>query len=208
MRPALKPALIALALSLPATAARAADPERLDKPAAQVGSSWRLRIVDGMTKLPISEAHYRIAAVAGEEVQIATDDNEVATVLDAAHYAIKRNGDIVFEPGLQRARYPMAPGDRWQAAFSYHNPQCGPTQATLNFKAAAWEDLTLPAGRFRALRVESEGVMRNGCGNNRQAHKHWYVPDLIVPVRQESTFYAQVRISRFEVHELLSLARP
>lgn len=208
MRHAMKPALVGLALSLPATAAWAADPERIDKPAAQVGTSWRLRIADGMTKVPISEASYRIAAVTGDEVQIAADDNEIVGVLDAAHYAIKRNGDIVFEPGLQRARYPMAPGDRWQATTSYASPQCGPTQSTLNFKVAAWEDLTLPAGKFRALRVESEGVMRNGCGNNRQAHKHWYVPDFIVPVRQESTFYAQVRVNRFEVHELLGLTRP
>lgn len=208
MSPAMKTALIALALSLPATAARAADPERIDKPAAQVGTGWRLRIADGMTKVPISEVSYRIGAVTADEVQILNESDEVFGVLDAAGYAVKRAGDIVFEPPLQRARYPMAPGDRWQSAYNYNSPQCGATQATLAFKAVAWDDVTVPAGKFRALRVESEGTLRNGCGSNRQTHKHWYVPDLTVPVRQESIFYAQARIGRFELHELTSLTRP
>ncbi len=208
MKHAMKAALTALALSLTAGTGWAADPERIDKPAAQLGTSWRLRIADGMTKVPISEAGYRIGAVTPGEVQIMDDSNEVFGVLDGASYALKRAGDIVFEPGLQRARYPMAPGDRWQSAYSYNSPQCGITQATLAFKAVAWDDVSVPAGKFRALRVESEGTLRNGCGNNRQAHKHWYAPDLTMPVRQESTFYAGGRIGRYELHELMSLTRP
>lgn len=204
----LSTAILLASAALSATPVRAADPERIDKPAAQVGTSWRMRVADGMTKVPISETTYRIGALADTEVHLLNDANEVAVILDAGHYAVKRSGDLVFEPPLQRMRYPLAPGDRWETAYQYVSPQCGPMKATLNFKAAAWEDVTVPAGKFRALRLESEGMMRSGCGTNRQAHKHWVVPDLPVPIRQEQTFYGGVRISRFEVHEMMSLTRP
>jgi len=199
-------ALIGLALALPL--AHAADPEHIAKPAVQVGTTWRMRVADGMTKLPISEIRYRVAAVTDTEVQLVDEANEVIAVLDAGHYAIKRHGDIAFEPPLQRLRFPLAPGDRWETSYQYVSPQCGPMKATLAFRAMAWEDVSVPAGRFRALRLESEGMMRSGCGTNRQAHKLWAMADLPVPIRQESTFYGGPRITRFEVQELLDLSRP
>lgn len=204
----MKRSLICLAMSLSAVATWAADPERIDKPAAQVGSSWRIRVADGFTKVPISETTYRVTAATDGEVQTQNEANEVAIVLDAASHALKRNGAVVFEPPLQRVRYPMSAGDRWESAYVYNSPTCGSTQSTLNFKAVAWEDVALPAGKFRALRVESEGVLRNSCGTNRHAHKHWYVPGKLAPVRQESTFYGGGRITRMELHELMSFTPP
>lgn len=208
MKPLLKLALAGVALSFQATAATAADPERIDKPAVKVGTSWRMRVADGMTRVPISETHYRIAAVTDAEVQIHDDAGEPIVLLDIADYGVKRLGDIVFDPMVQRLRYPLAPGGRWESTYRYSTAQCGATQATMSYKVAAWEDVTLPAGKFRALRVESSGFVRNGCGNNQQAHKHWYVMDHPVPVRQESTYYAGPRISRFELHEMVSLTTP
>lgn len=198
-------ALMGLAAALPA---RAADPERVDRPEAVVGTRWRMRVSDGMTKAVLSETGYRISAVTDTEIHVSDDEGQVAQVLDAANYALKRNGERVLEPPLQRLRFPVAVGDRWETAYRYNNPQCGLTQSKLSLQAAGWEDITLPAGRFRALRVESSGQWRSGCGADRQTHKQWYVAGLGVPVRQEDVYFFQGRIFGYEVQEMLELQRP
>lgn len=199
---------LALVLGLAQANAIAADLERLEKPAAQVGTSWRMRITDGMTRNLVSEADYRISAVNDREVEVSDAAGAVVLVLDAADYALKRAGDRIFEPAVLRLRYPVAVGDRWESAYSYVNPQCGPTKSQLSFKAVGWEEITLPTGKQRALRVDSSGSWRNSCGSDRQSHKHWYLPSLGVPVRQEDIVYFQGRIFQFEVQELQPLTPP
>jgi hypothetical protein len=39
-----------------------------------------------------------------------------------------------------------------------------------------WEDVTVPAGTFRALRIDSKGAWQNTCASNRLQYKFWYVP--------------------------------
>lgn len=190
------------------SAACAADAQRYDKPEAVVGTQWRMRVRDGLTQAVLSDHRYRIDAVSDTEVHIVDGAGQLAQVLDAADFSLKRYGERVFEPPLRRLQLPVAVGDRWDSAYRYDNPQCGPTQSKLSFKAVAWEDITLPAGVFHALRVESSGQWRSGCGADRQTHKQWYVPGLAVPVRQEDVQYFQGRIFTFEVMEMQELQRP
>lgn len=198
-------ALLGLAAALPAAAA---DPESIERPTARTGVSWRFVVTDGMTKALISDKTYTIAAVTDAEVVVNNDAGEEAFLLDAAHYAVKRAHGNSFEPPLQRLHFPLTIGSRWESAYKYNNPQCGPTDSKLSFKVAGWDDLATPAGKFRAMRIESEGRWRSGCGADRQTHKQWVTPDLPVPLKQESIVYFQGRIFSYEVHELQSLTRP
>lgn len=186
----------------------AADAERFDKPVAVVGTQWRVSVRDGLTQAVLSEQRYRVAAVTDTEVQVVDEAGQLAQVLTTADFSLKRYGERVFEPPLQRLQFPVAVGDRWEAAYRYNNPQCGSTQSKLSFKAVAWEDIRLPAGAFHALRVESAGMWRSSCGADRQTHKQWYVPGLGVPVKQEDVHYFGGRIFVYEVMEMQELQRP
>ena len=199
--------VLLLSLALP-LGALGADPAGIDKPVPQVGTSWRMRVTDGMTKALVSDTQYRLSAIHDTDIEISDDSGQVGIVLDAADFALKRTGERSFDPPLQRLRYPLVPGSRWEVAYAYFNPQCGPTQSKLAFKVAEWDDVNTPTGKLRALRVDSQGTWRNGCGADRQTHKHWYIPEFGVPVRQESTVYVQGRIFSHEVHELMSYSRP
>lgn len=198
----------ACALALLGTAAMAADPEAIEKPVVKPGMSWRVVVSDVLTKAPISDNTYTVASVSDSEVVVADAAGDQALVLDAAHYAVKRLEGRSFQPPMQRLRFPLTVGSRWEAAYRYDNPACGAMDTKLSFKVTGWEDVTTPAGKFRALRVDSQGGWRCGAGAGQISHKNWMVADLPVPVKHELLVNMVGRISRYEVHEVQSFTKP
>lgn len=198
----------ACVISLTATTAMAADPEAIDKPVVKPGMSWRVVVSDVLTKAPISDNTYTVASVSDSEVVVSDAAGDQALVLDAAHYAIKSLEGRGFQPPMQRLRFPLTVGSRWESAYRYDNPACGAMDTKLAFKVTGWEDVTTPAGKFRALRVDSQGGWRCGAGAGQIAHKQWIVADLPVPLKHELLVNSVGRISRYEVHEVQSFTKP
>lgn len=198
----------ALLLALAATAAQAADPATIERPDVKAGQTWRSVVKDGMTKAEISDTTYTVASVSDGEVVIKDATGEPVIVLDAAHYGLKRYHDRVFQPMLQRLQFPLAVGNRWESAYRFENPACGTMDAKLSFKVAGWDDVTTPAGKFRAMRIESDGRWRCGQGAGQFVNKHWVAPDIAVPLKQESIVNSMGRMHSYEVHELQSFTKP
>lgn len=198
-------AVLALGLSLALSAAMAADPAQIDRPSLTAGTTFRLRVSDVMTKVVTRETGYFVHAAGDAEVVIATEAGEVALVLDGKTLAIKQGAEgRNYEPAYERVRYPVVPGSQWEIKYGNSHPQCGQTSSVQHFKALGWEDVTVPAGSYRALRIESEGTWINSCGNDRMVHRHWVVPGQAVPVRTEELIYAGGRLYVGNLIELIS----
>lgn len=90
--------------------------------------------------------------------------------------------DRVFIPDEGLFKFPMRPGDTHEARYDMKDPTQGPYEVhhERHVKVIGWEEVTVPAGKFRALRIESEGpfqrVDKAIAGTAKETA--WYVPQV------------------------------
>ena len=93
-------------------------------------------------------------------------------------------------------------GYKWTAAWKQMHPEFGPQVVELALHISHFEPIEVPAGRFRAFRIESRGwVMNQGVEIQ---DKHWVVPGFNFPVKSEHIRRRQGRLVRTERVELIS----
>lgn len=79
-------------------------------------------------------------------------------------------------------KFPLAPGKTW--SFSYHFQSKPDTLVEVEQTALVtqWEDVTVPAGTFKTLRVEHSGRYKSTQGSQswqgRITETYWYAPDV------------------------------
>jgi hypothetical protein len=118
--------------------------------------------------------------------------------------------------------FPMAPGKTWTVEFNEDNPnrQFKSELTHLDYKVIGWEDVTVPAGTFKALKVEAHGrwtaqvapavtavtgarVDAQGAATVSQANRilpatvtgriykaFWYVPEVKRVVKSDEEMYS------------------
>lgn len=73
----------------------------------------------------------------------------------------RQNGVTVYKPFWPIYRYPMRVGDRYEAKFTYNsvNPNAAGAEfeRKMEVHVVGWETITVPAGTFKALRVQASG---------------------------------------------------
>jgi hypothetical protein len=91
--------------------------------------------------------------------------------------------EAVIDPHTGLFRFPLRVGDTYRSQFEMAHPRGdSPARSKTEWivTVAAWEDVTVPAGKFRALRLDAEGtyerVDRFMKGNVRSTT--WYVPEV------------------------------
>ena len=83
----------------------------------------------------------------------------------------------------------MRPGDRYSIEFQYRLAVLGAFagRSWYDIEVIGWEDVTVPAGTFRALRLEARGTTRrydlNVTGPLRNTY--WYAPKAQRWVKQD-----------------------
>jgi hypothetical protein len=90
------------------------------------------------------------------------------------------DGVVEVERGLMR--FPLSVGDRYDAAWQMRRARVGTFLARHEraVKVAGWEDIEVPAGKFRALKVEASGTWRRlDSGRSDWARNTvWYAPQV------------------------------
>ncbi len=89
-------------------------------------------------------------------------------------------GVVEVEKGM--FQFPLSPGRQYPAVWDIRRPRAGAFHVRHERKVSivGWEDVEVPAGKFRALRIEAEGSYRridqqySGPARN----TFWYVPQL------------------------------
>lgn len=203
-----KAALAACVISLASTVAQAADPATIERPEVKVGQRWHTIVKDGIAKTRISDTTYTVASVSEKEVVLNDATGRQAMVLDAAHYGLKSIPRRIYKPLLQHLKFPLVVGNRWESAYRFDDSKCGEMDVKLNFQVGGWEDVTTPAGKVRALRIDSNGHWRCGQSAGEMASAHWMVAELPVPLQQETLVFAMNRVQSYEVLEVQSFTKP
>jgi len=79
----------------------------------------------------------------------------------------KKNGTSTFYKPLWGPiyKYPMQPGNKYNVSFSYNRPDGADNDYSATVKVHGWEMVTVPAGTFRALKVEMYGYWEHPIAN-------------------------------------------
>jgi len=91
---------------------------------------------------------------------------------------------VVYSPSRGTFRFPLKVGDQYDAAYEVIIGTKDYTRVVFKFARTArvvgWQEVTVPAGKFKALLIESDGTM-TFADSGRQgptSEKIWYSPDV------------------------------
>ena len=209
-RLAARPGAAQLASVAPAPAIRPEGPVSAPAPPKE-GDFWRYR---GSNQNGPDAPTYRVARVSadGIELRYASNTNEQITlVLNSDWNPISQLGqtgasDIKFVPFALHYQFPLAPGKKWRGTFK---GECGALcsfEVDSESEVRGWERITVPAGSFDALRIDSRETFRYLFGVTAQASGSvWLVPELKRPVKFAYTFSGK-KIQDYEL-EAYQIAR-
>lgn len=174
---------LTLALAAPC---RAQNDAAVPRPLIKPDDSWSYRRTDYTQNLPtitfretVTFANERVIEVIDRR---ADKDKEVDSTYTSEWNAVSSPNSGIFVPDQGLLRFPLRPGDTHDASYSVRFPRQGAYEVThqRRVRVMGWEEVKVPAGAFRALRVESEGTWyRVDLGISGGAKEvMWYSPQV------------------------------
>lgn len=199
------------ALALSCMASWSADLDRVNKPSWQVGDSWNYNVVrhphfeNPATVRTYESYAVRSVATSFYMLEHATKDAGDNTRTERQRWSnslnfVNRNttNDKLQERTFYK--WPIVVGATWE--FPFHVPNLGDTISRMT--VFGWETVTVPAGTFRAIRVDlawSGFFFQYSAG--RQA-SIWYAPEVKNQVKSETYVYARTVLASHHTSELAS----
>lgn len=103
-------------------------------------------------------------------------DKETGNVIASFRAGKEMNSTFPHDGTLN---WPLYVGKSWTATYTYNNRLQGMSVGPLNvqYRATAYEDITVPAGSWKAFRIDAEGV-------NNVTTTLWYVPEISLIVKK------------------------
>jgi hypothetical protein len=168
--------------------ALAADDQVVSAPFVEPGDCWTYRMEGMENRGPIGEYEECVTHVDWrKEVIIAVakvkgSGREIDTAYSTEWVARTSVGGTIFT-AYKSARahiFPLRVGDTYKTEIEYQRAFAGPNagEQTQVVKVVGWEDVTVPAGTFRALKIEATGYGRRFDASIRYSFRSvsWYVP--------------------------------
>jgi hypothetical protein len=178
-------AATALLLALPADCIAQSD-ARVARPEVKAGDRWIYRRTDNRTNKSAGTREERVTFASDATIQtvvtIFGNDQETDATYTSSWNSVSSFDGGVIAPDTGTLRFPLKVGDTYQANYENRRPRRGAFHVThqRTAKAVAWEEVVVPAGKFRALKVEVEGsYKRLDSGlTGRTRVVLWYVPEI------------------------------
>lgn len=159
------PTIIALALCLVVTTAIAdkkPKPPTADYFPLRVGDSWNYRNTDGESQYSLKvlseekqgdgSIRYEMELLAGVQVRKFFSKPGGWVLLHAERYPEHEGLEAKYEPAKQYLQNPLVPGFKWEwKGTDYTN-----TEVRESSQVIGLEDVSVPAGKFRAMKIISK----------------------------------------------------
>lgn len=171
---------VAISFMVISTIAAADDPASVPLPDVKIGDTWTFAVVDPISRTEQGEVSTTVLEVTDTSIVAAPD-----SVFDR-QWGIKRLRGVEFSPLEQIYSFPLVAGKKWSHKPAYQYRNCGISTLTLDAEVIGWETVKVPAGTFRALRIDHTGRSSNSCGSPALTRRHWYVPELKMSVKVEN----------------------
>jgi len=137
-----------------------------DVSAFVVGDRWEWRQVDNRTKLEES----------GRLVEVVQDKGVRALMVEGMQRPL--DFPYVGEPSSKPWRvWPLTVGKQWSVDMDYVRPDRTTGNLKQDARVVAHEEVSVPAGKFMAFKIEYDGYVRTSTGfNGRIVDTFWYAP--------------------------------
>jgi hypothetical protein len=152
-----------------------ASAETIERPAVKPGDSWAYQITveSPLQKSQASPAweqkHFETKVIRANQKSILISRKErgsnqiPAEILVGADWRKYRNingEEIVVNQPLE---FPLRPGKSWDIEFTLDRPnsQIKKHENSLTYTVVGWEEVVVPAGKFKAMKIEADGRWRS-----------------------------------------------
>ena len=180
---------VVLFLAFSCSAGLAADDEAVKAPYVEVGDCWSFRAKNIENHGPIDEYEEcitfvdRVKNVILALVTVKADGREIETSYSTEWTPRTEISGLISSPTKDRPpRFPLKVGDTFTEENDIRRALLGAVagHTTLNFKVVGWEEVSVPAGKFRALKIEGRGTtVRSDSGQSIEVSRDlWYVPEV------------------------------
>jgi hypothetical protein len=159
--------------------------EKVVKPEVRVGDSWTYRA--NYVLGPGEDIHETRVSFADDKVILVvstrkSDGKEFDSSWTSEWNAVTSYTGLMYRPPTGILRFPLRVGDRYPVKFEVLQLRGGNvTQNTTgSATVAGWETVEVPAGKFRAMKVDLEAVYQplDGSRAYLQQATFWYVPEV------------------------------
>ena len=175
-------ALLLVAVAIPSAGQSDA---RVVKPEIRVGDSWTYRGTNVLG--PGTQEHEARVSFADDKVILVvstrkSDGKEFDSSWTPEWNAVTSYTGLMYRPPTGVLRFPLRVGDKYSIKFEVLRPQVSTVMslATGTATVVGWETVEVPAGKFRAMKVEAEWTNQPFDGSRafQQQATFWYVPEV------------------------------
>ena len=176
--------LALLLFAFPAAGSGQGD-EPVPKPEVRVGDSWTYR-GKGLLSPDVDVYETRVTHVDDKSIQVVStrksDGHEVDSIWTTAWNAVVSYTGFAYKPETGFFVFPLKIGSKHTAEYDLTNlrNRLVQSRAELTVTVVGWEEIVVPAGKFRAVKVTGEAIIRpvSGFGIVTQRVTFWYVPEV------------------------------
>lgn len=189
---------LAIVVALPflpsTTRCEPADNAWIDKPDLQVGDQWTFRRIDLWTKQEpfrfklevtrVEEDDLRLTRTRWKSDDIDEDGRQTKLRADRATWTFKDR--TIVEGQIVNLLFPLEIGKKWDYKYAHLIDGAIKVYQDCEARVERWEDVVLPAGTFKAIKVSHACTWRNTARwGGRSTSTLWYVPGLRQVVQRE-----------------------
>jgi hypothetical protein len=183
---ALRAPVAAAALLLALCASGADDPgAAVAKPQVKVGDRWTSRTTNLLRpNAPAVTVDSRVVSTGPDEIVLVSKRRDREGEVDSfwtSEWNAVALPTMTFTPHLGHFKFPLKVGASYVAAWEGIAKGSGwRGKFEIQFKVTGWEDVTVPAGKFRALKLEGDGTYTrlDQAGGGWTRYAYWYVPEV------------------------------
>ncbi|HEY6420163.1 MAG TPA: hypothetical protein VIX59_14280 [Candidatus Binataceae bacterium] len=163
----------------PAAAVATGTGPAANAPTVHAGDLWTDKLREGIHDFKVDSVK--------EDGSMAVDEwgNQIVTTSDwnILTWRSLTYGDTPptnYQPALQLFPFPLTPGKHWSETSQYHTPDMSVSGKNIvEGKVGDWGQVTVPAGTYRALRVDThDRVIGRGGAADEIDLTYWYVPEV------------------------------
>lgn len=178
-------ALLALLLiAIPILSAAQSDaPVR--RPEIRVGDSWTYRSTNVLAP-GTYEQETRVSFTDDKVILMVStrksDGKEIDSSATLEWNFVTAHSGIMFRPHSGLFRFPLRIGDKYEVKYEQLRPRVNTVESATTgaVTVVGWETVEVPAGKFRAVKVELDSMVQplDGAHVYRRQVTLWYVPDV------------------------------
>lgn len=194
---------------------KADDSTAVQQPSFRVGDSWTYNKIDLWKNEFQFSVVSTITALTNKQIILEAeglDGSGHSTVFRTPDFNVARiesgNKVQISDPFYPNYAFPLQVGKTWERGVTFRSSDSSKeVQASLKGRVVGWELITVPAGTFRALRIDLEGTYRGisveGRWNGEIRDRLWFAPEVRNAVKYEYEDTASGSRYTSERYELL-----